>query len=133
MEAASQEALALESEASAARQQALSRPEVVAWLRLTAPFLDRIERAKCRRAVDDAVRDAERQGFADGRLSEAAASRARQLGAMAWRTRETVKLWARYASGADSMYPRLTLARTSMPACGRERSSGQFHRRWPCT
>ena len=119
MEAANEDARALESEASAARQQALSRPEVVAWLRLTAPFLDRIERARCRSAVDDAVQDAERQGFADGRLSEAAASRARQLGELAWRTRETVKLWARYASSADSMYPRLTLARTSMlAACG---------------
>jgi hypothetical protein len=119
MEAANEEARALEAEARAARQHALSRPEVVAWGRLTAPFLDRIERARRRRAVDDAVQDAEHQGFADGRLSEAAASRARQLGELSWRTRETVKLWARYASSADSMYPRLTLARTSMlAACG---------------
>jgi len=119
MEAANQEARALEAEASSARQQALSRPEVLAWLRLTAPFLDRIERARRRRAVDDAVQEAERQGFADSRLREAAASRARQFGELGWRTRETVKLWARYASGADRLYPRLTLARTSMlAACG---------------
>lgn len=59
MEAANEEARSLEAEASAARQQALSRPEVVAWQHLTTPLLDRIKRARSRRAVDDVVHDAE--------------------------------------------------------------------------
>jgi hypothetical protein len=119
MEAAEGEALALEVQASAALQQALSRPEVVAWRELMTPFLDRINRARSRKAVDSTVQDAERQGFADGQLKEAAALRERQLGELAWRTRETVKLWARYAAGADKTFSRITLPRTSMlAACG---------------
>jgi hypothetical protein len=119
IDAANEEAHTLEAEAGAARQQAQSRLEVVAWRQLTMPFLDRIRRARSRRAVDDIVRDAERQGFADGRLREAAASKVHELGELARRTRETVELWARYASGNDGMYPRLTLPRTSMfAACG---------------
>jgi uncharacterized protein YkwD len=119
MEEAEGEARALEAEAIAARQQALSRPEVIAWRELITPFLDRIKRAGSRRAVDITVEDAERQGFADSQLREAAALRERQLGELAWRTRETVKLWARYAAGADRTFSRITLLRTSMlAACG---------------
>ena len=119
IESANEEARSLEAEASAARQQALSRPEVVAWQQLTTPLLDRIKRARSRRAVDDVVQDAERRGLTDGLMGEAAASKTRKLGELAWRTRETVKLWARYAAGADGMYPGLTLPRTSLlAACG---------------
>jgi hypothetical protein len=119
MEAANEEARTLEAEASAARQRALSRPEVVAWQRLTTPLLDRIKRAKSRRVVDDVVQDAEWRGLADGRLREAATSRTRQLDELAWRTRETVKLWARYAAAGEGMHPRMTLPGTSMlAACG---------------
>ncbi|MGH9650269.1 MAG: hypothetical protein ACRD3I_07335, partial [Terriglobales bacterium] len=119
MEAAEGEARTLEAEASSARQQALSRPEVVAWRQLIRPFQDRVNRARSRNAVDNTMQDAERQGFADGQLREAAAVRERQLAELAWRTRETVKLWARYAAGTDRMFSRITHPRTStLAACG---------------
>jgi hypothetical protein len=119
VDAANEGARTLEAEASVARRQAQSRPEVMAWGHLTAPFLERIQRARSRKVVDDVVQDAGHQGLADGRLREAAASRARQLGELAWRTRETVKLWARYAAAGEGMHPRMTLPGTSMlAACG---------------
>jgi hypothetical protein len=119
IEAADEEARILEAEANLTRKQARSRPEVIAWRKLTAPFLVRIERTRSRRAVEDVMQDAMRRGLSDNRLAEAAASRARQLTELAWRTRETVKRWALYASAGDGMHPRLTLPRTSMiAACG---------------
>jgi hypothetical protein len=116
LQAADKEARALEAEAKAALQQAQSRPEVIAWRKLTTPFLERIGRAWSRRVVNDAIREAERQGLADEILSEAAISRMRQLGELAWRTRETVSLWARYAPGGDGMYPAITRPGTSQLA-----------------
>ena len=113
---ANAEALTLEHEAEGALRRARSRPEVFAWRQLTAPFLERVERARSRRAVSEAVEDAERQGLADERLVQAAALRTRQVGELARRTRDTARLWARYAPGGDGMYPRLTHAETSMLA-----------------
>lgn len=114
--AANAEARTLEHEAEGALRRAWSRPEVLAWRQVTAPFIERVERARSRRAVSEAVEDADRQGLADERLVQAAALRTRQLGELAWRTRDIVKLWARYAPGGDGMYARLTPAETSMLA-----------------
>ena len=107
-EAANEEARALEIEADAVSRLAQPRPEVIAWRQLTAPFLERMNGARSRRAVSELLQDAERQGLADKRLRQASASRTRQLGELAWHTRETVKLWARYAPGGDGMYSAVT-------------------------
>ena len=116
VEAASQEARALELQAEVVEMNVTSRPEVVAWRQLTEPFLERIENAKKARAVGEILQNAQRQGLADDRLKQAAASRTRQLGELAWHTRETVKLWARYAPRGDGMYPCVTLPQTSVLA-----------------
>lgn len=108
MEAASKEGQDLEHEAEAIVTSAHSRPEVAAWFQLTEPFMDRIRQATSTRALGEILEDAERQGLADERLSEAGACKRRQLNELARHTRETVKLWARYASGGDGMYPDLT-------------------------
>jgi len=107
-EAANEEARALEVEADAASRQAQSRPEVIAWRQLTAPFMERMKGARSRRAVSEVLQDAESQGLADEKLRQASASRTRQLGELAWHTRETVKLWARYAPGGGRMFPAVT-------------------------
>jgi hypothetical protein len=116
VEVVNEEARALELDADAALRCAQSRPEVIAWHQLTAPFMVLIGRSKTNRVIGEVLQDAERQGLADARLRQAAASRARHLGELAWRTRETVKLWARYAPGGDGMYPCATLPQTSMLA-----------------
>ena len=119
VEAASEEAQELELEAEAITTSACSRPEVAAWRQLTEPFMDRIKHATSTRAVGEVLKDAERQGLADERVAEAGACRGRQLNELARRTRETVKLWARYAPGGDGMYPDLTQREaTSLAAVG---------------
>lgn len=119
VEAASREARELELEAEAVARSAHSRPEVAAWRQLTEPIIDRIKHATRTRAVGEVLRDAERQGLADERVAEAGACRGRQLNELARRTRETVKLWARYAPGGDGMYPDLTQREaTSLAAVG---------------
>jgi hypothetical protein len=112
LEAASQEAKELEARAEGILNYTRARPEVIAWRQLTAQCLDRIERARNARAIDSALHAAERQGLIDERLRQAAVERKRQLGELARRTREAVKLWARYASGTDGLYPSLTLSGT---------------------
>lgn len=107
-EAASKQGEELEHEGEAIVTSAHSRPEVAAWLQLTEPFMDRIRQATSTRALGEILEDAERQGLADERLSEAGACKRRQLNELARHTRETVKLWARYAPGGDGMYPDLT-------------------------
>lgn len=72
------------------------------------PFLKHIERARRGRAVSVVVQDAERQGLADEGLREAAPSRTRRPGELAWRTREAVKLWVRFVPGNGGMYLRMT-------------------------
>lgn len=108
MKTASEEARQLELEAEAVATSARSRPEVAAWRQLTEPFMDRIKQATTTRAVGEILKDAERQGLADERVTEAGACKGSQLNELARRTRETVKLWARYAPGGDGMYPDLT-------------------------
>jgi hypothetical protein len=108
VEAASKESQELEFEAEAIATSAHSRPEVAAWRQMTEPFVDRINQATSTRAVGEILKDAERQGLADERVVEAGACRGRQLNELARRTRETVKLWSRYAPGGDGMYPDLT-------------------------
>ena len=116
VEAVNEEARALELDADAALRCAQSRPEVIAWRQLTAPFMVLIGRSKTNRVIGEVLQDAERQGLADERLREKAACRTRQLGELAWHTREAVRLWARYAPGGDGMYPCTTLPQTSMLA-----------------
>lgn len=60
-----QEARALELDAEAALQRSQSRPEVVAWRQLTAPFVKLIGRSRSPRAVGEVLQDAERQGLVD--------------------------------------------------------------------
>lgn len=119
VEAASEEAQDLELEAEAITTSACSRPEEAAWRQLTEPFMDRISQAANTSAVMEILEDAERLGLADEGLTEAGACRGRQLNELASRTRETVKLWARYAPGGDGMYPDLTQREaTSLAAVG---------------
>ena len=119
VESASKEARELELEAEAVATSAHSRPEVAAWRQLTEPFVDRVNQATSARAVGEILKDAERQGLADERVAEAGACRGRELNELAGRTRETVKLWARYAPGGDGMYPDLTQREaTSLAAVG---------------
>jgi len=108
VETANEEARALELDAEAALQRARSRPEVIAWRQVTEPFMELIGRSRSTRVVAELLEDAERQGLADERLRQQAACRTRQLGQLAWHTRETVKLWARYAPGGDGMYSAVT-------------------------
>jgi hypothetical protein len=108
VEAASKEAQELELEAEAITTSARSRPEVAAWRQLTEPFVDRVNQATSTSAVGEILKDAEGPGLADERVTEAGACRVRQLSELARCTRETVKLWARYAPGGDGMYPDLT-------------------------
>ncbi|HET7011025.1 MAG TPA: hypothetical protein VFI11_09640 [Anaerolineales bacterium] len=116
--AASSEAQELEHEADAVTATALCRPEVAAWHRLIRPFEDRIQRASSGRAVRGILEEATNRGLTEDRLKDAAASRMRELSELSRRTRETVKLWARYASG-NGMFPGVTLPATgSLAAVG---------------
>ncbi len=113
---AAEEAEALEAQADQLLNSAEARPEVVAWRQLTAAFMDRIQAARSFHAIRMALEEAERQGLDDKRMHQAAALRKEQLSELGRLTRETVKLWARYAPGGDGMFPGLTHPRTAILA-----------------
>ena len=112
--AACQEAGVLDRRAERMLSDARARPEVVAWRHLTAECRAQIERGRNATAIDGALREAVHQGLMDEHMRHAAVHRKRQLGELARRTRETVKLWARYAPGGDGLYPSLTLPGTAL-------------------
>ncbi|MEE9230677.1 MAG: hypothetical protein V3U86_08225 [Acidobacteriota bacterium] len=116
LKTASLAATELERRAECTLRDAQARPEVIAWRRLTAECLDQIEHARSATSIDGALREAEGQGLIDERLRKAAVQRKRRLGELAQQTRETVKLWARYAPGGDGLHPPLTLRGTALLA-----------------
>jgi len=113
---AAEEAQALEARAEQLLNSAEARPEVLAWRQLTAAFMERIQTARSFHAIRKALEEAERQGLDDERMHQAAALRREQLCELARLTRETMKLWARYAPGGDGMFPALTHPRTAILA-----------------